>query len=104
MTNISRDQIQHLPEYQRLIHARRRLTWLLSVMVILVYFALILSIAFAPEFLGTPIGSGVTSIGMVLGMGMILFCFLVTGFYVYYANHVLEPLTATIANKVGHQL
>jgi len=101
MTTISRDQIQHLPEYQTLIHTRRRLTWLLAATVIVVYFSLILSIAFAPEYLGTPIGSGVTSIGIVLGMGMILFCFLVTGFYVYYANHVLEPLTARIAQKVG---
>jgi uncharacterized membrane protein (DUF485 family) len=95
------DTIRQLPEYAALTRARKRIMWPLSLATILAYFALILTIAFNPSALGQPIGEGVTSIGMVLGLGVILFCMVVTGIYVYYANRVLEPLTRTIVNKAG---
>lgn len=95
------DTIRQLPEYAALTHARKRIMWPLSLATILAYFALILTIAFNPGALGEPIGEGVTSIGMVLGLGVILFCMVVTGIYVYYANRVLEPLTRAIVNKAG---
>ncbi len=92
--------VQHLPEYHALTRARQRIIWPLTLSVILVYFALILIIAFAPDMLGNPIGQGVTSIGIVLGIGVILFCFLVTGCYVYYANRVLEPLARAVKGRL----
>lgn len=101
MTHPPVGDIRALPEYQALIKAKSRIGWLLSLSVIIVYFALILTIAFAPASLGAPIGSGVTSIGIVLGLGVIFFCFLVTGYYVHYANTKIEPLSKALLNKVG---
>ncbi len=95
------DSIRQLPEYHALTRARKRIMWPLSLATIFVYFALILTIAFFPQTLGNPIGNGVTSIGMVLGLSVILFCMLITGIYVYYANQVLEPLTRAIVAKAG---
>jgi uncharacterized membrane protein (DUF485 family) len=95
------ETIRQLPEYTALTRARKIIVWPLSVAVIIAYFALILAIAFEPASLGNPIGNGVTSIGMVLGLGVILFCMVVTGIYVYYANRVLEPLTRAIVKKAG---
>lgn len=97
------DTIRQLPEYADLTRARKKIMWPLSLATIAVYFALILTIAFYPTTLGQPIGDGVTSIGMVLGLGVILFCMVITGIYVYYANHVLEPLTQAIVKKAGSQ-
>jgi uncharacterized membrane protein (DUF485 family) len=97
------DSIRQLPEYAALTRARKKIMWPLSVVTILAYFALILTIAFNPTALGQPIGEGVTSIGMLLGLGVILFCMLITGIYVYYANRVLEPLTRAIVKKVEAQ-
>lgn len=97
------ETIRQLPEYAALTRARKIIAWPLSVAVILAYFSLILAIAFEPTLLGTPIGDGVTSIGMVLGLGIILFCMVITGIYVYYANRVLEPLTRAIVKKAGAQ-
>lgn len=95
------DTIRQLPEYAALTRARKKIMWPLSIATILVYFALILTIAFNPGALGEPIGEGVTSIGMVLGLGVILFCMVITGIYVSYANRVLEPLTRAIVSKAG---
>lgn len=97
------DTIRQLPEYAALTRARKKIMWPLSLATILAYFALILTIAFDPASLGNPTGSGVTSIGMVLGLGVILFCMVITGIYVYYANRVLEPLTRAIVQKAGEQ-
>jgi uncharacterized membrane protein (DUF485 family) len=97
---ISTDKIRALPEYAALTRARNKIIWPLSVIVILAYFSLIMAIAFDPQSLGTPIGDGVTSLGVVLGLGIILFCLVITGVYVFYANHVLEPLTRAITQKV----
>lgn len=95
------DTIRQLPEYAALTRARKKIMWPLSLATITAYFALILTIAFNPEALGEPIGTGVTSIGMVLGLSVILFCMVITGIYVYYANRVLEPLTRAIVSKAG---
>jgi uncharacterized membrane protein (DUF485 family) len=95
------DAIRRLPEYQALTRARKKIMWPLSLATIVVYFALILAIAFYPAALGTPIADGVTSVGMVLGLGVILFCMVITGIYVHYANSVLEPLARAIRQKAG---
>ncbi len=97
------ETIRQLPEYAALTRARKKIMWPLSLATIVAYFALILTIAFNPTALGNPIGDGVTSIGMVLGLGVILFCMVITGIYVYYANRVLEPLTRAIVQKAGAQ-
>lgn len=97
------ETIRQLPEYAALTRARKKIMWPLSLATIVAYFALILTIAFDPASLGNPIGDGVTSIGMVLGLGVILFCMVITGIYVYYANRVLEPLTRAIVQKAGEQ-
>ena len=95
------EQIRALPEYIALTRARKRIVWPLSIAVVVAYFALILAIAFYPASLGAPIGDGVTSVGIALGLGIIIYCMVITGIYVYYANRVLEPLTQAIVKKAG---
>lgn len=95
------EQIRQLPEYAELTRARKKIVWPLSIAVIAAYFALILAIAFYPASLSAPIANGVTSIGIVLGLGIIIFCMVITGIYVAYANRVIEPLTRAIAQKAG---
>lgn len=96
---LTTDAIRQLPEYSALIRARQRIIWPLATLTMAAYFALILAIAFWPEALGQSLIGGTTSIGMALGLGMILLCLVITGIYVVYANRVLEPLTAAIQEK-----
>ena len=96
------DVIRRLPEYEALTRARKIILWPLSLATMAVYFALILAIAFYPAALGTPVADGVTSVGVVLGLGVILFCMVITGIYVHYANTVLEPLERAIREQSGN--
>ena len=61
------EKIRQLPEYIALIRARKKIVWPLSMAIIVAYFALILTIAFAPASLATTINGGVTSTGILLG-------------------------------------
>ena len=93
------DQIRQLPEYHALTKVRKKILIPLSIVIVLAYFALVLAIGFFPQSLGTSLGGGTTSIGVALGLGLILLCFVITGIYVSYANRKLEPLIHQIQTK-----
>ena len=96
-------KIRQLPEYIALTQARKKIIWPLTGAVIVAYFTLILAIAFRPADLGNPLGGGTTSIGVVLGLGVIILCLIITGIYVAYANRVLEPLARQLHTRIGAQ-
>jgi cation/acetate symporter len=75
-----------ISRYQRLVQRRGRFTWLLTILMLAVYFGYVLLIAFDKAVLARPIGSGFTSIGIPIGIGVILFAILLTGLYVRRAN------------------
>jgi len=98
------DIIKNNPKYQKLVHSRNRFAWTLSILMLLVYYAFIMTIAFKPELLAIPLSDGsVISVGIPLGIALILFSFLLTGLYVYKANNtydvMLEEIKADLADK-----
>jgi uncharacterized membrane protein (DUF485 family) len=74
------------PRYLDLVRRRGRFTWLLTAAMLVVYFGFVLLIAFDKSLLARPIGAGVTSLGIPVGIGVILFAILLTGLYVRRAN------------------
>jgi len=58
----------------------------MSILVIIAYFGFILLIAFDKSFLAQKIGAGVTSLGIPLGVGVIVFTIILTWIYVRRAN------------------
>ena len=73
------------------VAARRlRVALGLTAAMLVVYFGFILLIAFAPGFLGRQITDGL-SVGMALGVVVILSTWVVTWTYVRWANRVYEP-------------
>ena len=84
------------PRYHALVTARARLGWLLSIVIFTAFVGYLLLIAFDKALLGAPIGSGVTSIGIPVGLGLILLAIALTGVYVAYANRHYDARMATI--------
>src|SRR5215475_4071454 len=81
-TNMAQDvyeAISRNPKYQELVRKRSTLARLLSVVMFIIYFGFILLIAYAPKFLGTPLGAGVTTRGIPLGLLVIVSAFALTG-------------------------
>jgi uncharacterized membrane protein (DUF485 family) len=78
--------------FRDLVHRRRRFALILAAILSLVYFGFLLLIAFNKPLMGAPIAGGTTSIGIVLGLGMILFTFALTGWYILKANRDYDVL------------
>ena len=91
LTKIERDS-----NYQELVRRRSSLGWMLSLIMLVIYFGFILLVAYAPKFLGTPIGTGVTTIGIPIGLAVIVLAFALTGIYVSKANSSYDVLIRKI--------
>lgn len=92
-------RIQSNPKYLELKRKRNAFGWLLSALMLLVYYGYISLIAFNKPFLAQPMGDGVTTIGIPIGMGVIVFTVVITGIYVSRANKEFDSLTAQILKE-----
>lgn len=84
------------PAFRQLVAERSRFAWTLSVLMLVVYLGFIFLVAFAHDVMATRIGAGPTSLGIVLGLFVIVFAFVLTGIYVSRANSRYDALTARI--------
>lgn len=95
------EKIKNDPNYKELISKRNGFAVKLSILMLIVYFAFILTIAFNPSALGTPISSdSVTTIGIPVGMAVIIFAFVLTGIYTKRANGEFDDLNNKIKNSI----
>ena len=90
------ERVQRNPKYQQLKQARSRFGWLLTILMLVVYYGYIGLIAFDKEFLARPLGTGVTTIGIPIALGLMVFTIAITGFYVRRANKEFDQLTQQI--------
>jgi len=95
------NKIQSHPKYRELRSKRNSFGWGLTLLMMAVYYGYIALIAFNKPFLAQTIGTGVTSVGVPIGMGVIVFTILITGIYVRRANSEFDDLTAAILKDVS---
>ncbi|MBT8767506.1 DUF485 domain-containing protein [Pseudomonas boanensis] len=93
-------RIHDNPRFQELVSKRERFAWILSAIMLGLYLAFILLIAFEPQLLGTRINpeSPVTW-GIPIGVGIILSAFVLTGIYVRRANGEFDRLNQEVLKE-----
>ncbi len=101
MAASSLEAIQRNPKYQQLVAERSSLGITLSIAMMVIYFGFILLVAFAPGFLGASLTGGVTTVGIVVGLLVIVAAFLLTAFYVVRANGAYDALTQDIVREAS---
>ena len=94
-------KIEANPKYHELRRKRNSFGWLLTIIMMVVYYGYIALIAFNKPFLAQPIGAGVTSVGIPIGMFVIVFTIVITGIYVRRANGEYDRLTAEILKEAS---
>jgi uncharacterized membrane protein (DUF485 family) len=105
MTQEMIDHIKNNPKYQQLVKARSAFAWKLTLVMLFVYYAFILVIAFDPSLLGTPLGdNGVTTVGIPLGIAIIFIAFILTGLYVRRANGEFDALSRDVKAELEREL
>ena len=88
------------PQYQALKARRMRFGLWLTLAMLVVYYGFILLVAFNKPLLATRIGEGVTTLGMPLGLGVIVFTIVITAIYVQRANKEFDRLSDDINKAV----
>ena len=96
MDNTVLDRIQRDPNYIALKERRSRFGWTLTVAMLIVYYGFIVLVAFDTELLFKRIGEGVTTLGMPIGVAVILFTIIITAVYVRRANAEFDRLSAEV--------
>lgn len=84
-------QVAQDPRYRALVARRARFTWVLTAVMLAIFFGYILLIAFDKALLARPIGDGATTLGIPIGIGVIVAGILLTGIYVRRANRDFDP-------------
>lgn len=84
------------PAFHELESKRNRLGWTLSAITLVVYYGFILVVAFSPSTLAAPIGGMTMSVGLPVGVGIILLSIIMTGIYVRRANSEFDGLVRKI--------
>jgi len=95
------ERLRNNPKYQEMVSKRNRFGWLMAIVMLTIYYAFIMTIAFAPQVLGRPISdTSVITIGIPIGLGVIVIAFLLTGIYVYRANTVFDRMNDELKREV----
>ncbi|GJE74105.1 MULTISPECIES: DUF485 domain-containing protein [Methylorubrum] len=94
------DRVSQHPIFQTLVQERNRYAWVLTGLMLFVYFGFIGLIAFDKALLATKVG-GTASLGFYMGMFVIVFAFILTGIYVARANTRFDRLSADLARSLA---
>lgn len=93
-------KILNSKEFHQLVKKRRSVSILFTVLMLTVYFGFILLIAFNKPFLSTNIGEHI-SLGLPLGIGIIVFAWVLTGLYIYWANNKYDKSVRDLKNQIS---
>lgn len=91
--------ILHSDEFKALVRKRVSVSIVLTILMLAVYFGFILTIAFNKDFLATKIGDVIT-IGLPIGIGIILFAWILTGIYIRWANNSYDVSVRQLKKKI----
>ena len=93
------------PKYQELVAKRGRLSWSLFAIVMVLFYGLILVVAFKPALIGQRVTEGSSlTVGVAAGLTLFVFFWFLTALYVRRANGEFDRLTAEIAAEAKKEL
>ena len=99
MRNRSASEVLGSSELRALVRQRWMVSLTLTAAILLVYFGFVLVLAFAKGSLAARIGEHLT-VGIPVGVGVILFAWVLTGIYVWWANGRYDAAVASLKSQL----
>lgn len=94
------DKVACHPKFRELVTKRSSFALKLSIIVLVVYYAFVVLATMAPDLFSSPLTENLTwPLGLVIGFGIQIFAFLMTGVYVYRANGEFDTLNRAIIEE-----
>ncbi len=89
------DRIRRNPDFIELTRSRKSFGWTLTIIMLLIYYGYIALVAYQKPLIAQPLFGSIT-VGLVLGIGVILSAIILTGVYVLRANSTYDELSRRI--------
>ncbi|WP_293442002.1 DUF485 domain-containing protein [Persephonella sp.] len=87
-------------EFQSLMKKVSFVSLFFTAAIMVVYYSFILLLAYGKEFLSKPLYEGsATTLGIPIGIGVIIAAWVLTGLYVYWANKNYDPMVKKLREK-----
>ena len=94
------DRVTANPKFLEFVAMRNRYSIIMTIISAAAYYGFILLVAFEGPWLGTKIGPGMTtSIGVPIGVGVIVFTIILTWIYVRRANGEFDSTNEAIIHE-----
>lgn len=94
-TDVDFPGIQRSERFQSLKRRHRSFVFPVLALALLWYFAYVLLAGYAPDFMAIPVFV-LVNVGLLIGLGQVATTFIVTMWYVWYANKRLDPIAEEI--------
>jgi uncharacterized membrane protein (DUF485 family) len=102
MSKLKHEDILNDPDFKDLSRQKFTISIILTVLELVLYFGFIGLIAFNKPFLAQKLTAGVaTTIGIPIAVGTIVFSWVFTGIYIWWANTKYDVLVNKVKEKVG---
>lgn len=88
------------PEFKKLTRQKNRVSLILTIVEMIIFFGFIALLAFYKPFLGTKI-SGAITVGIPIAVGAIIISWVLTGVYVFWANTKYDAMVRSVRDRIG---
>ena len=85
------------PQFRDLVNRKQKLSLSLTLILFVAYFGYMGVMALAPEILAAPVGAA--TLGIPVGIGLIIFAWILTGVYVKWANGAYDSMVARVRGE-----
>jgi uncharacterized membrane protein (DUF485 family) len=102
MTKQKKEELLNDEEFKALVSRKNTISWILTVLQLVLYFGFIALIAYNKPFLAQKLASGkATTIGIPIAVGTIVFSWVFTGIYIFWANTNYDRQVKKVKEKIG---
>jgi uncharacterized membrane protein (DUF485 family) len=89
-------------DFKSLVNKKNTISWILTILELVLYFGFIALIAFNKPFLAMKLSEGkATTIGIPIAVGTILLSWVLTGIYIFWANTKYDSMVKKLKDKIG---
>ncbi len=94
-------QILDDPEFQELARQKNKISLILTIVELVLYFGFIGLIAYNKPFLAQKMEGSATTYGIPIAVGVIILSWILTGIYIFWANSVYDEKVKSIKKRFG---
>lgn len=95
-----KEKFLNSPEFRMIVKSKNTISIILTVLELFIFFGFILLLAYGKEFLNQKIYGPIT-VGIPIGIGVIVVSWILTGIYVAWANKIYDEKVAKVREKLG---